>query len=173
MSALEGECAPFYALGISGGGYSVGTMWRNEVKMIYMTRNKVGVIALVFATVMSIHADSEYSNGYTWRYSIDGDVSRIYGMTVWSSEFCGEVPSVSPKPVGALTIPSMLGGKPMTYIGDLALASCNDLTVVIIPDCVTHIDCRSFAYCDRPPERIDFKGPPPVVVGYYDTITML
>ena len=128
------------------------------------------ILIMIFGRLLSIYADSEYSNGYNWRYAIDGDEARIYGMTVWSSEFCGEVPAVSPNPVGALTIPSVLGGKPMTYIGNLAFTHCDDLTLVTIPDCVTKIDCRSFAYCDRSPARIDFKGKPPVVLGYYDTI---
>ena len=44
-----------------------------------------------------------------------------------------------PGPKGALTIPSTITGLPVTSIGSGALASCDSLTSVVIPDSVSSI----------------------------------
>ncbi len=50
---------------------------------------------------------------------------------------------------GALTIPSTLGGCPVTSIGDAAFAERDYLTSITIPDCVTSIGPSAFAACYR------------------------
>ena len=49
---------------------------------------------------------------------------------------------------GAITIPSTLGGYPVTAIGYEAFSDCYSLTSVTIPDGVNAIDGYAFAWCD-------------------------
>ncbi len=53
---------------------------------------------------------------------------------------------VSP-PAGALVIPDLIEGKPVTVIGVNAFAICSDMTSVTIPDSVTSIETSAFLYC--------------------------
>ena len=48
---------------------------------------------------------------------------------------------------GALTIPSTLGGYPVTSIGDWAFGYCSSLTSVAIPEGVTKIGSSAFSWC--------------------------
>ena len=48
---------------------------------------------------------------------------------------------------GAITIPSSLGGYPVTYIGERAFYGCTSLTSVTIPDGVTWIGWSTFSDC--------------------------
>ena len=48
-----------------------------------------------------------------------------------------------------LAIPSMLGGRPVTFIGDWALHDHDELYSVTIPDGVTSIGDHAFRYCMR------------------------
>ena len=139
--------------------------------MVRAMSEKIVVLLLALIVTTAARGDKEYANGYTWMYSVVENVVSIYGYWYVSSESSGYVPAVSPNPVGTLAIPQMLCGKPLTCIGGLAFANCNDITILTIPDSVTNIDCRAFADC-RYPQRIDFKGTPPKVVGWYDTIAV-
>ena len=77
--------------------------------------------------------------GYTWTYRIGGDTAEIYKRS-WS-------PAISPSPTGAVTIPSSLGGKPVTSIGSCAFYICSGLTSVTIPNSVTSIGSKAFSEC--------------------------
>ncbi len=90
--------------------------------------------------------ETETVGGYTWSYRIVGDTAEIY------KDFAGHPgvadTAVSPKPTGAVIIPSTLGGKTVTSIGEGALSVCSGLTGVTIPDSVTSIGEFAFVSCD-------------------------
>ena len=81
----------------------------------------------------------EYMNGYEWAYRIIGEAVEIYRYF--------SVPAISPDPTGTVTIPSTLGGKNVTSIGDGAFIWCRGLTNVTIPNSVTNIGSGAFDGC--------------------------
>ena len=89
-----------------------------------------------FAAAMPMMADMDTANGYTWTYRINGDTVEIYNE--WG------ISAISPPPTGAVTVPSMLGGKPVTGIGDYAFEGCGALTSVTIPAGITRIGKWAF-----------------------------
>lgn len=71
-------------------------------------------------------------------------------------------------PVGALEIPPMLNGKPVTRIGNGAFAGCAGLTRVVVPASVTDIGNLAFATCDAL-TSIEFAGDAPTMgTGVFD-----
>lgn len=68
----------------------------------------------------------------TWTYEVSNNTAMVK--------------SVSPAE-GNLTVPSMLGGYPVTGIGGAAFYSCGNLTAVAIPDGVTDIGTHAFYGC--------------------------
>ena len=97
------------------------------------------IFFVVIATAFVACADTETVGGYTWTYRINGDTAEIY--------YHYQYAAISPKPIGALTIPSSLGGKPVTSIGGSAFEGCNNLTSVTIPDGVTSVGVNAFRDC--------------------------
>ena len=100
-------------------------------------------IALFLAAAMAAmcaQADTwaDPDTGYTWTYQINGDAAEIYNS--------GSA-AISPSPTGAVTIPSTLGGKPVTSIGASAFYNCSGLTSVTIPDGVMGIGYGAFYNC--------------------------
>ena len=94
--------------------------------------------ALLFA--WGLRADTATVDGFTYTYSVtDGKVTIGTGETVKTA--------VSPKPTGRLTVPSELGGYPVTGLGESAFYNCTGLTDVTIPNGVTHIGPRAFSCC--------------------------
>ena len=89
-------------------------------------KTKLIMMAAAVAVTLGAWADTETVGDYTWTYRINGDTAEIYGPI-------GRVPCVSPSPTGAVTIPSTLGGKPVTSIGDYAFGGCTGLTRVANP----------------------------------------
>ena len=77
--------------------------------------------------------------GYEWNYleKPDGTVKIEKTFAV----------AVSPAPTGALTIPSTLGGKTVSEIGDYALVNCSSMTSVSIPSSVTRVGDAAFYNC--------------------------
>ena len=104
---------------------------------------KLKAMALAVAlmgALPSLAYDTESVDGYTWSYNIVGDGGGV------------RITFVQPEPTGALTIPAVLGGKPVTDIGDKLLFNGyyyygGDLTSVTIPNSVTNIGDWAFASC--------------------------
>ena len=92
-------------------------------------------------------AETEDANGYTWTYRINGDEAEIYGY--FDSATLAFRPSLSPKPNGAVVIPSMLGRKTVKSVGNDAFFQCDKLTAVTIPECVTNFGDSVFAGCSN------------------------
>ena len=69
----------------------------------------------------------------------------IYSVSNGKAEITDVTTSIS----GSVTIPSTLGGYPVTSIGDDAFSWSDSLTSVTIPDSVTSIGSYAFANCER------------------------
>jgi uncharacterized repeat protein (TIGR02543 family) len=86
-------------------------------------------------------AATQYYGGYTYTYQLinGGAEAEIYKASM--------TPALSPTPSGSVTLPSALGGKPVTSIGHSALYSCPSLYSVTIPASVKNIGPSTFAMC--------------------------
>ena len=100
-------------------------------------------ISVLFANLLLL-AETEFANGYTWTYRIVGDGAEIYGYIY--SDGDSDI-AASPTPTGHVTIPSILGGKTVTSIGDLSFSNCGALVMVTISDGVTSIGDYAFQGC--------------------------
>ena len=98
------------------------------------------IMMMAVAAAMPLMAETETVGGYTWTYSINGNTVEI-GAGYYTSA------AISPRPTGAVTSPSTLGGKPVTSIGNSAFWRCSDLTNVTIPDSVMSIGEYAFEDC--------------------------
>ena len=107
-----------------------------------MMKRLIAVCALTFAATMPMMADTwtDPDTGYTWTYRINGDTAEIY-----KGDYS---PAIEPLPIGPITIPSVLGGKLVTSIGEYAFRVCDKLTSVSIPSSITNIGMSAFAYCN-------------------------
>ena len=77
---------------------------------------------------------------YTYMYSVLNGQAEIGFSNTWTT-------AVSPKPTGAVVIPSFLGGYPVTAIGQRAFAWCYDVTSFEIPRGIVGIHKSAFELC--------------------------
>lgn len=85
-------------------------------------------------------------NGCILQYKeIDGEVSIVKGTIVQSP------------PAGSIVLPSQLGGKPVTVVGDGAFADCDKITKATIPEGVRRIGNQAFKGC-RQLSQISFPA---------------
>ena len=91
------------------------------------------LISTFAAAVMLLFGAVNEVNGDPLKYEVVGDTVTI--------KDCKETAS------GAMAIPSIYEGKPVTSIGDWAFYGCTKLTRVKIPDSVTGIGYAAFSKC--------------------------
>ena len=84
-------------------------------------------------------ADTEEVGDYTWTYRINGEEAEIYNDRAKAA--------ISPLPTEGVTIPSTLGGKPVTRIGEWAFFGCSEMPAVKITEDVTSIGMAAFSGC--------------------------
>ena len=96
------------------------------------------IMGLAIAVVCNVvHAETEKVGDYTWQYFVrDGKA--------WIGSQVAETAAVFPKPVGEVVVPSELGGYEVFRIDDYALCDCNEMTKLIIPDCVHQLGTWTF-----------------------------
>ena len=94
---------------------------------------KALLFLLAVVAAQCLKAGTETIDGCTWTYRVDGDEA--------------EVTKVSPKPTGTVTVPSALGGKRVTSIGDSTFGNCSGLVNVTMPKSVRHIGRFAFMSC--------------------------
>lgn len=89
---------------------------------------------------LSSQSETEEVSGITWSYQIVGDAASVGGGVSGAT-------AVAASTTGVLTIPSMLGGLPVTRIGDYAFEKCYSIKKVVIPNGVTDIGNYAFSKC--------------------------
>ena len=99
----------------------------------------VAVASMVMIAV-GVLADTATVNGIEWTYTVSNGKASIY-----NNDYDSAIPETT---TGAITIPSSLGGYPVTSIGNFAFEYCSGLTSITIPDSVTSIGEFAFWSCD-------------------------
>ena len=94
---------------------------------------KIFLICTFMILALSVTASAETEGYYT--YTVSNGKATIIGVSAGIS--------------GDRTIPSTLGGYPVTTIGNNAFYNCTSLTSVVIGDSVTTIGEDAFSSCDR------------------------
>ena len=91
---------------------------------------------------------SEKVGESTWYYFVTNNEAHV-----GTGDVFGGV-AVKPAPVGRVEIPARLGGLPVTGVGGTAFYEMPDLTEVVFPPTIRHIDMGAFYECPKL-ERLD------------------
>ena len=103
------------------------------------------ILVLAVTAVLPLIADTEKVGDYTWTYRVTDGKAEIVSYDNWGNLRCEA--AISPSPVGPVTIPSTLGGRTVTSIGNYAFYNCSHLTSISIPNSVTNIGSQAFSGC--------------------------
>ena len=91
------------------------------------------------ASALHSIAATETVDGITWTYTVVNGKATLGGSS--------SIRAVPTSTTGSLTIPSHIGGYPVTSIGSQAFSDCDMLTCVTIPATVTSIGDYAFSDC--------------------------
>lgn len=109
---------------------------------------KLMMLMAAVAAAMPLLADewTDSSTGYTWYYrTINGGTEAEICKT---NEYgAADMAISSSSPIKAVVIPSFLGEKPVTRIGDYAFTGCSSMNSIEMPDSVTSIGAYAFYGC--------------------------
>ena len=122
---------------------------------------KLIMVALAGGIMLSARADSDYLtetvDGISWAYKVVDDVAVIVSRSTYGKikiptslypyydyewGWC-HYPSISSNTVGVVSIPSYLGGKPVTSIDSYSFYNCDKISALTIPSCITNISAFS------------------------------
>ena len=110
-----------------------------------MTKKVTMAVVATCLAVMPLVADTENVGGVAWTYTVANGVASLGQGSVYMSD---PVPMAVPSSTsGAISIPSQLGGYPVTGIGNYAFYGCIGITSITIPDSVTSIGNGAFSGC--------------------------
>lgn len=116
-------------------------------------KKKLLLVVIAAGVNGMVHADylTETVDGISWAYRIEGDVAVIASRSsydkVSSASWSGSGwewvwtyrPSIDSNTVGAVAIPSSLGGKPVTSIDSWVFYNCSTITSLSLPSSITNI----------------------------------
>ena len=107
---------------------------------------KIMVLAAAVAVGVSL-ADTQTVNGVVWHYTVEGRgaILNSGAWDVWRDDEDGVCVDTSTS--GDLEIPSRLGGKLVTAVGDCAFRDCSKITSVKFPASVEYIGNEAFFGC--------------------------
>ena len=114
-----------------------------------MKKQVLLILAVVSTLAAPVFADTETVDGITWTYSVSGGEASVYNKYVYNKfydEYYYEA-AIPTSTKGAVTVPSSLGGHPVTSIGGGAFSGCSSLTTITIPNSVTNIGSDAFYNC--------------------------
>ena len=94
-------------------------------------------LAVAVLTALHAHALTETVNGITWTYIVSNGKASVGGGSSSSR-------AIPISTSGEIAIPSILGGYPVTSIGECAFWGCYGLRSVTIPNSVTSIGYGAF-----------------------------
>ena len=96
------------------------------------------IVLSTYINVAQCIAATATIDGITWTYSVSSGKASV-GL--------GSSSAISTTTKGEISIPSTLGGKPVTSISAFAFSGCNALTSITIPNSVTSIGASAFSGC--------------------------
>ena len=107
-------------------------------------RQAVLIIAVFASSFALATTKSIYANGILWKCEIDS-----YNKETWIGHLYPYVKAINQDTSGNITIPSTLGGYPVTRICAESFLNCTNLLSVTIPDGVKYIGSDAFSGCNR------------------------